>query len=57
MGAIDGFRFSLLDISRDHPFRRGQVLEYESDPQPQLTDDEDLSDDDLHFELNTSFNS
>merc|ERR1712136_57093 len=29
-----------------------EVLEYESDPQPQLTDDEDLSDDDLQFELN-----
>lgn len=34
-----------------------EMLEYESDPQPLLTDDEDLSDDDLHFELSTSFDS
>jgi len=34
-----------------------EVLEYESDPQPELTDDEDLSDDDLHFQLGSSFDS
>ena len=34
-----------------------QVLDYESDPQPLLTDDEDLSDDDLHFQLGSSFDS
>jgi len=34
-----------------------EVLDYESDPQPLLTDDEDLSDDDLHFQLGNSFDS
>jgi hypothetical protein len=29
-----------------------EVLEYDNDPRPELTDDEDLSDADLHFELN-----
>lgn len=44
-------------VEGDSHLSDSEVLEYESDPQPQLTDDEDLSDDDLHFELNTSFSS
>lgn len=42
-------------VEGDSHLSDNEMLEYESDPQPQLTDDEDLSDDDLHFELSSSF--
>lgn len=44
-------------VEGDSHLSDNEMMDYESDPQPQLTDDEALSDDDLHFELSTSFDN